>query len=286
MAPARGRPIRNAVRRAKSTSQPSAPLKEAPKPKPRKPLVRDLNQWAAQRAIVRRMGILPKDVIIVDGGARRGNVTNKYLELFPKAHVHSFEPEPVGFRETAERFCTDSRVTIVRKALYSCEDEEAFYVGGQRGEMSSLLPRAKGKKRYYRHDLERLPELVPTISLDEYFKRKPGPHIIKLDLQGGERAALAGARALFRRKQPPLMVYTEVLFVELYEGNPLLYDIWGDMLKHKYVLFDLYDFARSKVNRRLKVADALFVSPAVQKMLEAMPEEWLAKSLPLRLERG
>jgi hypothetical protein len=51
------------------------------------------------------------------------------------------------------------------------------------------------------------------------------------------------------------------------------------MDRRGYVLFDIYNMGQSFVNRRLKYADVLFVSPTVvEKVLDKYPEEWLAKS--------
>lgn len=279
MAKSRGRPVRYAMR-AQRTTRPSETLKKEPPPKE---VVHDLGCWAAQKALIRRMDV--SSPIIVDGGARVGNVTKKYLELFPNAHVHAFEPEPGGFATISSEFSKDSRVTVVNEALGSSAGNAPFFVGGQREEMSSLLPRAAGK-RYYRHDLTELPGGVQVTTLDNYFYRKPSPHIIKLDLQGGELDALSGSRNILLRLRNPLMLYLEVLFVELYQQNPLLLDVWSFLLDRDYTLFDIYNLSRSKVNRRLKVADVLFVNRDTVKMLNSMPEEWLPKSLPLRLEKG
>lgn len=54
---------------------------------------------------------------------------------------------------------------------------------------------------------------VPTVSLDEFVARENlTPHLVKMDIEGGEVAALRGARRLLHSQTPPK------LLIEIHEG--------------------------------------------------------------------
>jgi len=83
-------------------------------------------------------------------------------------------------------------------------------------------------------------------------------HLLKFDIQGGELDALYGAKNILTSNKP-LLIYTEIMFVSLYENNPLFYQIWDFLLNYGYSLFNIYDLHTAK-NGQLKYGNAIFVS--------------------------
>jgi hypothetical protein len=63
--------------------------------------------------------------------------------------------------------------------------------------------------------------------------------ILKLDIQGGELAALIGAEKLLKEKNIRL-IYTEAFFRQQYADQPLLYDIAKYLERFGYHLQDIY----------------------------------------------
>src|SRR4051794_10311664 len=63
---------------------------------------------------------------IVDGGAFEGELTARFLDFFPSAHIWAFEPTPVQVDVLRARFEHEARVTVVPAALGAGEGSKAF----------------------------------------------------------------------------------------------------------------------------------------------------------------
>lgn len=100
---------------------------------------------------------------------------------------------------------------------------------------------------------------VRTITLDEFCSQRNIQHVdlLKLDAQGGELDALRGAQNLLARGGISL-IYSEVEFVQFYEGQPLFHDIWMYLQGHGYSFRDLFNVRRR--NSQMLWGDAIFVS--------------------------
>ncbi len=84
--------------------------------------------------------------------------------------------------------------------------------------------------------------------------------------------ALKGAAELLRRGTVQI-IYSEVLFIHLYEGCPLFHDIAADLAGFGYHLFDIYNLHRAE-NGQLRYGDAIFVNDNVRtNCINRGPEE-------------
>lgn len=63
--------------------------------------------------------------------------------------------------------------------------------------------------------------------------------ILKMDIQGGELAALSGASGLLNSQEIKI-VYAEVYFVQQYESEPLFHDVSKFLYGFGFTLQDLY----------------------------------------------
>ena len=81
--------------------------------------------------------------------------------------------------------------------------------------------------------------------------------ILKVDIQGGEVKTLHGAAELLKARRIGL-IYTEVLFVPLYQGQGWFYDIAAYLEGYGYRLFDFYSFLYGE-DGQLKWGDAVFL---------------------------
>ena len=77
-----------------------------------------------------------------------------------------------------------------------------------------------------------------------------------MDIQGGELKALKGASGMLGSAKLGL-IYLEVEFVKLYEGQPLFHNICEYLNGFGYQLYKIYYLASAK-NGQLIAADALF----------------------------
>jgi FkbM family methyltransferase len=98
---------------------------------------------------------------------------------------------------------------------------------------------------------------VPAITLDEFCAAESIDRIdiLKLDIQGGEGMALEGASRLLARHAIGL-IYLEVLFAPLYEGQAYFCDVTRILNGHGYRVAALYSVAGGE--RGLGWGDAIF----------------------------
>lgn len=254
-----------------------------PEAKAKKRVPQPIGPWLAATAILQN--VHPRDMVIFDVGAHFGNVTEVFRRMWPKSMIYCFEPEPEGIDELNRRFQgKDDRVTVVPAALGRRCETRPFHVGGQRKEMSSLYPRPKDGRRYYRHQLDEIIR-VPVLTVDAFLEEEPVDHVnlIKVDVQGAEKDVIKGAAGALSEQKIDL-VYMEVLFVEIYKGSSLFHQLCTQMLRYGYQLFDIYNLQRSWINRQLKYGDAMWVSPRIREnRLDTYPDDWLASSLDQRM---
>lgn len=125
-------------------------------------------------------------------------------------------------------------------------------------QLNSLLPHEVNGQR---HDPELIPKetkQVPTIRLDTFCQQNSVSNIdlLKLDTQGFELHILRGAERLLKSKSIRL-IYLEVHFVPLYEGQPAAADIFNEMTKFGFGLVGYYDASRNP-DGTIKCCDFLF----------------------------
>jgi FkbM family methyltransferase len=217
--------------------------------------------FEAQRGILEKLGVA--EPVILDVGANKGDTAALYRSMFSQAKIHCFEPFPETIAQLEDRFGSDADITIVPKAVSTEVGETTFFVN-HAAATNSLLPRPEQDRLYPESAGPKGEIKVETVDLDSYCKlssiKQVG--ILKLDIQGGELMAIAGARRLLS-EQLVDVVYSEIQFVPLYEGAAQFDGVWSKMRELGYALFDVYDLHRSE-GGRLLYGDALFVSQRVQ----------------------
>ena len=209
-----------------------------------------------------------------DVGAAVGRLSAAYLALFPAATLHAFEPHPESFAHLTQRLGADPRVRLENVAVADRTGTLAFQVN-RLPYTSSLLARPSAARRYYPgRDGPQQRIDVPVVTLDDYCRRHGIPRIdiVKLDIQGGEMAALRGMEGLLRESRVDA-IFTETFFVPHYEGAPLLHDLWAHLQARGYGLFTLFP-TREGRNGQLRLGDAIFISAALREaVVDACPDE-------------
>lgn len=195
---------------------------------------------------------LPPTPVIVDGGANKGNVTDRLLAAFAGARLEAFEPQPRLARKLVKRFADDARVRVHGLALGEKPAVLALTVLN-RPTLSSLLPPTGIRDKYAGERLTVTQTVdVPVARLDAVLSRAD---VLKLDLQGYELPALRGAAGLLG---DVTAVVAETALVPLYAGQALLPELEGYLRGFGLALDGMYDFYRDAAGRIVS-GDALFV---------------------------
>lgn len=143
-------------------------------------------------------GVYEVDVeeAVVDGGAFVGDTLSSFLSATAgrfRSYV-AFEPDPASFEKLAAMAAPDpSRITAVQAGLAS------------RTASARLMSTQGADSRMLDRD-ELGGELVPVVSLDDYFQNRPPPTFIKMDIEGAEADALRGAVGLLADHSPKLAI--------------------------------------------------------------------------------
>ena len=153
---------------------------------------------------------------VLDVGANWGHFSRAAAQFFPNAIIHAFEPltvcQPV-LQKVAERF---PKIQIHPTAL----GERAGTVEMFENEFpdsSSLLTMTERHKKLWPKTRNEKRITVPLQTLDGLREQfGVGPHFLKMDVQGYELNVLLGAEETLK---DTLVVFTEVLFDQFYEGQ-------------------------------------------------------------------
>ena len=209
-------------------------------------------------AIIRLLSDCDEISVIVDGGASIGDTSERFACMFPKAKVYAFEPFPKFLKVLREKALTNSRIRVFSFALGKIEGERILRVNESDG-TNSLFAASQTGKELYPELLEQKGEIKVSITnLDEWAEDQKIDQIdiLKLDLQGGELAALQGVSKNLKERRIKFLI-VEISFLHQYENQPIASDILKFLECQGYDLFNLYQC--SYHNGQIIQADAIFV---------------------------
>lgn len=197
--------------------------------------------------------------VVLDVGAHVGETVQRYRTLFPGATIHAFEPFPDAHRELAERFAPEPRVRAHQAAVTDTSGTRRLYVNEVHvtNSLLALNPESVSWARAASAGGLDTAVEVPALTLDEFCEAEgiSGIDLLKMDIQGGEGMALEGAARLLARRAVRV-IYLEVEFAPLYEGQAFFCDITRILNRHGYQLFGLYNLMHEA--RGLGWGDAIF----------------------------
>lgn len=171
---------------------------------------------------------LPDNPVIVEAGSFNGRDTQRLAQCWPLGIVHAFEPVPEIFKQLEENTKNLLNVDRHRVALSSTTGTAEFNISenphrpGTTYPAGSLLKpkeRLKFSPAHYTKTIQ-----VPTITLDDWAQKNNIQHVdfLWLDMQGNELAVLQAAPVILQQIK---VIFTEVSFVEAYEGCPLYIEV-------------------------------------------------------------
>lgn len=208
---------------------------------------------------------------IFDIGANVGVTARRYAQLFPGATVHCFEPFPDSYAALRAAFPASAPVRTHALAVCDAVGTRTLFVN--KGSVTnSLFPTSDlYRERYARSDITTPTGAVtvPTVTVDQFCAEHGISHInvLKLDIQGGELLALRGTERMLASASVDL-VYSEVNFSRIYEGQAFFHDLAPLLLGHGYQLYNLFPLTHTR-NGIVSWSDAIWVSPTLERDLTA-----------------
>lgn len=195
---------------------------------------------------------------IFEVGAADGRDSIAYAGLFPNADVYAFEPIPESFAKVADLAAAQPRLKPVECAMSDAPGTATFHICAFEDASSLLKPRATGASfDAYQEEMRTISVAVNT--LDIFCRDHKIDHIdlLKMDAQGAENRILRGASDLLARGAIDV-IYTEIQFIESYEGAGLFGEMFDLLRKNDFYLHNLYDLHH---NHRGEICwgDAIFV---------------------------
>lgn len=167
---------------------------------------------------------LPKDPVILEGGAYDGKNSVRLAELWPAGTVHCFEPVPELFAKVKATVAGRSNIHPWDLALSDTSGTATFHIAEE--EQKPGIPSQSGSLLAPKDHLQRAPSIVfkrtidvATTTIDDWAARNGIARVdfLFLDIQGAELLAMKGAPRIMKTVKA---IVTEVEFVEAYAGQP------------------------------------------------------------------
>ena len=147
-----------------------------------------LNSAGHTKKLIKQMLPNSDSPVVFDVGANRGEFTDLILQVFPKAKVYIFEPQPEMARELIHRY-RDFDVMVNSIALSNFVGESKFIRQRQGDPKGHLITTGE-------------PEgiLVQVTTLDEFLNQEKIQHVdlLKIDTEGFDFNVLMGAVGALR----------------------------------------------------------------------------------------
>ncbi len=199
-------------------------------------------------------GLVPTDrPVIFDVGAHQGESIRFFRDIFPHCEIHSFEPDPISFREIPE--CAGVTKNNVALAL---KDETAQFYRQSISHLNSLnrINVASTDSLGYAQTAINQQIEVPTIRGDSYMQSNNIQKIdlLKIDVQGAEVDVLRG----FGERLADVNALTvEIGFFDFYARKTSFYEIEQVIRKH-FELWDILKISKNPKSFRTDWVEAVY----------------------------
>jgi FkbM family methyltransferase len=202
------------------------------------------------RQLLRIEGNLERPLVF-DVGANVGTFVGHFRNAFNAPIIHAFEPSPETFKKLRANTTGMPGVTLNNVGL-GARNMELQFLENDHAPMSSFLEpgtQCWGKIQ------QRVKVRVRTV--DDYCseKRIEKINILKSDTQGYDLEVIRGAERMMREQRIHL-IYTEIVFAEMYKDQASIDEIYRHLHKFGFRLVAFYRF--TYMNNRAGWTDALF----------------------------
>lgn len=164
---------------------------------------------------------------VLDVGANIGQFASEIREILPNAHIYSFEPIASCYSQLIENMKNDKKFTAINVGLGD-KNEKVSINKSAYSPSSSILTMEAGAKTLFPHTVAHETETITVKRLDDIRELSPDnlkkEILLKIDTEGYEGKALAGARKILRVAK---VVIIENSYVSRYQGQMLFSDIYS-----------------------------------------------------------
>lgn len=182
--------------------------------------------------------------VVVDVGAHAGEFALQAARYYLPRTVCLVEADPELAERLRARFGLKPGWRVVGAAVGDRTGAAEFRINEDRAS-SSLLPITQEAGALFGRAFKEVSVIkVPLFTLDDLLDREQLDRVdlMKVDIQGGERALLDGARQSLSRIR---VIYLEVSFREVYSRCALFCELHARLTKDGFQLQFLHDFRRS-----------------------------------------
>lgn len=151
----------------------------------------------------------------VDAGCHKGEILDIFLLASPQGRHYGFEPIPVLYNQLKLKYAGKSNVIISDIALSNQEGTSSFNYVVSNPSYSGLQ-----KRQYDRPNEQDTMITVRTKKLDDIWPFDLPLHLMKIDVEGGERLVLEGAIQTLSRWKPTVIFEHGMGASDLYGSTP------------------------------------------------------------------
>jgi FkbM family methyltransferase len=219
------------------------------------------SEWLVHLAEVTGLSLLPAGQwkalhCVVDVGANVGDWSSAVLELVSPQKLIMIEPGPAMFAELREKYMGSSGVELHNVAIGQTNGATTLRITRDTTGASILLPREEMKQLIGKNWTVEKEVECPLRTLDSLLADVPEISLLKIDVQGYEKPALAGATGTLAKTK---FLLIELNYMPQYEGGSWFGEI-HELLTcaHGFVLLDATKPLR--LNGLASMSDALYVN--------------------------
>jgi FkbM family methyltransferase len=195
---------------------------------------------------LRRAGFAPRRII--DAGAYHGDWARTALAIFPTADLLMIEAQPT-LAQPLSQLCANLPRLHFRSALLGAEKHRhKFLLAETNSRMVPDTYDANAGEGICELEVETLEEVAKAEGFAQC-------DLLKLDLQGHELTALAGAGDLFGEIE---VILTEASWLPI-GGVPLVHEVIATFHRRGYRLYDVLGFNHRPLDGALWQSDFIFV---------------------------
>ena len=219
------------------------------------------SDWLVHLAEVTGLSLLPEGQwkalrCVIDVGANVGDWSSAVLELISPAKLIAIEPGPAMFAQLREKLGSRANIELHNVAIGETNGTTTLRLTRASTGTSILSPRDEMKQLIGSGWTVEAEVQCPLRTLDSLFADISDVSLLKIDVQGYEKEALAGAAGTLAKTK---FLLIELNYMPQYEGGSWLGEIHELLTRqHGFVLVDATKPLR--LNGRASMSDALYVN--------------------------